>query len=138
MGTCIGTLLVGVMMGIATHAQSAPKAGRIEGIWLLTAVETDGKRDTANKNVNNVTLEFAADGKYVIRPKGFEFPGTYKVVATKTPGWLDVTVGDKTVLALYELNGDTLRICESAGPERPASMAFSQCAKGAIQEYRRQ
>lgn len=140
MGRHVGSLLVGFMMTIATHAhaQAVPKAASIEGTWLLTALEMEGKRDTTNKNVNNVSLVFGADGKYAIKPKGFEFPGSYKVVATKTPGWLDITAGDKTVLALYELNGDTLRICESDGPNRPASMTFSQCAKGTIQKYRRQ
>lgn len=138
MGRHIGLWLVGFMMTVATHAQVAPKAASIEGTWLLVALEMDGKRDTTNKNVNNVSLVFGPDGKYAIKPKGFEFPGTYKVVVTKTPAWLDITVGDRTVVALYELRGDTLRVCESEGPTRPADMAFSQCAKGTIQEYRRQ
>lgn len=138
MGRHIGSWLVGLMMTVATHAQVPPKAASIEGTWLLVALEMDGKRDTTNKNVDNVSLVFGPDGKYAIKPKGFEFPGTYKVVATKTPAWLDITVGDKTVLALYELRSDTLRVCESEGPTRPINMGFSQCAKGTIQEYRRQ
>ena len=107
MGRHVGLLLVGIMMTVATHAQVAPKGASIEGTWLLTALDMDGKRDTTNKNVNNVSLVFGADGKYAITPKGFEFSGAYKVVATKTPAWLDITVGDKTVLALYELRSDT-------------------------------
>lgn len=138
MGRHVGSLLVVLMVTVATHAQVASKADSIEGTWLLTALEMDGKRDTTNKNVNNVSLVFGADGNYAIKLKGFEFTGTYKAVATKTPAWLDITVGDKTVLALYELRNDTLRVCESEGPNRPASMALSQCAKGTIQEYRRQ
>lgn len=138
MGKQIGSWLVGFMMTVATHAQVAPKAASIEGTWLLVALEMDGKRDTTSKNVNNVSLVFGPDGKYAIKPKGFEFSGTYKVVATKTPAWLDITVGDKTVVALYELRSDTLRVCESEGPTRPVDMGFSQCAKGTIQEYRRQ
>lgn len=74
----VSALLVGAMMGIATQAQVAPKGASIEGTWLLTALEMEGKRDTTNKNVNNVSLVFGADGKYAVKPKGYEFAGTYK------------------------------------------------------------
>jgi len=46
--------------------------------------------------------------------------GTYKLDPSKTPKWIDATIDNGSFLAIYELNGDTLRICHAkAGGNRP-------------------
>lgn len=121
----------------AAESQILPDEESIQGTWLLSAMETDGETDTTNKNVGNVSLVFGSNGHYAVRPTGFEFPGMYALDSSKTPKTLDITVGNRTVLAIYELTGDTLRICEGGGRERPQIFRSSTCSEGAIVVYRR-
>lgn len=130
--------LAGLLTPIAAASQIVADEMAIQGTWLLVATEADGKQDTTNKNVNKVFLVFGANGRYAVKPPGFEFPGTYKLDASRMPNTLDVTVGSRTLLALYELTGDTLRICEGSGTERPRNFSSSECSRnGVIGVYRR-
>lgn len=126
-----------ILLSPATGAaQDGGDEGRIQGTRVLTALEANGEQDTTNKNVNTVFLEFGANGRYAVKPPGYEFPGSYKLDSSRTPKGLDVTVGNRTVLALYELTGDTLRVCEGR-MERPRELSSSGCSNGAIAVYRR-
>ena len=66
------------------------------------------------------------DGKYQVKHLGQDEGGTFKIDATKTPKTMDITAVEgqnkgKTVLAIYELSGDTLKVCYDAkGGPRPA------------------
>jgi RNA polymerase sigma factor (sigma-70 family) len=91
----------------------------IQGVWRLTALETEGENDFDPKG-KNPSLVFLAD-KLILKP---EVPGhgvrllqgAYKLDATKTPKTLDiirqVSAEEKATLrAIYALEIDSLKIC---------------------------
>ena len=59
--------------------------------------------------------------------------GTYKLDPSKTPNWIDVTIGGGTYLAIYELKGDTLRICHrKAGGDRPTEFVSEAASPNTV------
>ena len=56
----------------------------------------------------------AADGKTLNEV-------TYKLDVSKTPKWIDLTVGGEKQAGIFELKGDDLKICsnEKSGGKRP-------------------
>ena len=128
-------LIVTALAGAAVAQNPVDDATAIQGSWMMVALEKGGIRDTTNKNVNNTTIVFGADGYYAVKPTGFEFPGHYRI--TPSVRALDITVNDRTVLARYELQDDELRVCEGTN-SRPPGMIASECRHGAVTVYRRQ
>jgi uncharacterized protein (TIGR03067 family) len=99
---------------------------RLNGTWETTRRVVDGKEEPAGKEKRTVTLK---DGKYTIRAGGKVVgEGTFKIDPTASPKWLDITPSDgpdkgKTLLGIYEVKRDTLRIC-GAFPGKPRPKAF--------------
>jgi uncharacterized protein (TIGR03067 family) len=96
---------------------------KLKGTWKIVSWEEDGKKMNAEKWLikidadGNMTKDF--DGKTFIE-------STSKINPTKTPKTLDETFikggpgAGKTALWIYELKGDTLKICATApGVPRP-------------------
>src|SRR6266571_2105623 len=73
----------------------------------------------------NDTWKPTEGSKYQTKVKGKDESGTFKFDAAKTPKTMDIMVGDgpnkdKTLLTIYDLTGDTLKVCYSLdGKTRP-------------------
>ena len=85
----------------------------IEGTWKLTSVNFGGKDEPVPEG-KGVTLKFMG-GKVTADEGGGKIEeGTYKVDDTKKPKTLDMIMKkggkDETVLAIYEVSGDTLKV----------------------------
>jgi len=112
---------IGVLALLAVAVPQA--AADVEGVWKPAEAELGGRK-LPEAVISKWRLELAK-GKYAVT--GTESPdnGTYLVDATKKPKAMDVTGTDgpnkgKTFPAIYELDGDTLRICyDLSGKERP-------------------
>ena len=71
-----------------------------------------------------ITMEFAADGKVVIR-EGAKPPvtGEYTADPKKAPAEIDLTPSAKgkdiTLVGIYKVEGDTLTLCLGVGGKRP-------------------
>jgi uncharacterized protein (TIGR03067 family) len=126
------TLTIGLATGFlfvaAVHAQDDAKKelAKLEGKWTVTAAERDGKADDTLKGAVRVN----SGDKYTLAMKGGKpFGGTYKIDPTKKPKTMDMmpTDGrykDKTLLAIYELDGDTMKVCfAEPGKERPTEFS---------------
>jgi uncharacterized protein (TIGR03067 family) len=111
-GTAALTLLVGGAGG-----GEAKKQPKLQGSWKVVAMVQDG-------NENNEFEDHIAtfDGKTFAIKKGDEvvMKGTYKADLKKKPHQIDFTfeegpgdIKDKNSAAIYEIKGDTLRICSS-------------------------
>ena len=103
----------------------------LQGKWKLTRLEIDGR--PGPKDALNATIAITGD-KLILTLKG---PGgkeekkslTLRLDATKSPGHIDMKpegppTKDDTSLGIYELKGNTLRICGSDPPrskDRPTS-----------------
>jgi uncharacterized protein (TIGR03067 family) len=90
----------------------------LDGTWLALAAELGGKPfpDEVRKAIKLVVK----DGKYTVTVGKQVDQGTVKLNPSAKPKELDITGSDgpnkgKTFLAIYERDGDTLRVCYDLG-----------------------
>jgi uncharacterized protein (TIGR03067 family) len=108
----------------------------LKGTWVVVSAVRDGNKLSYDQ-IEGVRFTIKETGKVLVK-KGEKvlFEGTIKVDPTKTPKTEDATQTSegenkgKTTLSIYEIEGDTLKIC-SAEPEkdRPAEF-FSKPGSG--------
>ncbi len=104
----------------------------ILGTWKIEKFDTGGAKDAPPKEVvDNIRFIFEKDG--VLRmtggPGGEAMNGGFKLDSAAKVKTLDLTMtrpGEKpeAMLGLYELDGDTLKLCLTNGPNkvRPAEI----------------
>lgn len=106
-------------------AGPASDRGRMQGLWRITGGERDGKPIPADE-FKGRTIEIKGDKWLAHRPDRPEPEvASVKLDEAKTPRQIDLTgpyVGpgpgrkhDVTILGIYELKGNVLRVC-FAGP----------------------
>ena len=101
---------------------------RIQGSWKLVGIERDGQ---------NLPLAAEKEGLLVISGDQFTLTtngqvaekGTFKLNPSANPKALDMTPQEgpdkgKTMLAIYELSGDSLRLCSVRGEGRRSAHKF--------------
>src|ERR1700719_4526956 len=99
-------------------------AKNIQGTWLPTKAEIGGK-PMGNDFINSTSLKLD-DGKYTVIVAGAPDKGAYTIDPAQKPKLIDITGTEgrnlgKKIPAIYELRGDTLRICYGlGGSARPA------------------
>ena len=115
------TLVLSIMQ---TAKSDGPKdSDAIQGTWLASAAELGGKPfpEEVRKSIK-LTLK---DGKYTVTVGKNPDQGTVRLDPSAKPKALDVigTEGPnkgKTIRAIYERDGDTLRVCyDLSGKDRP-------------------
>jgi uncharacterized protein (TIGR03067 family) len=107
---------------------------RLQGRWIPTAGEMEGKPWSIQEVREFVKhLEFDRDKGFYSRGDGKTEEGVVKLDTTKNPRWLDVTRPEGPgrrfgiMSGIYELQGDTLRLCLGE-PEDPRPKAFASQA----------
>jgi uncharacterized protein (TIGR03067 family) len=106
------------------HGEESKKDNKkLQGTWLPSEAELAG---TKLPEETLKTMKLAVkDDKYTVTVGENKDEGTVKIDATKTPKTMDITgtAGPnkgKTILAIYELKDDTLRVCyQLQGKKRP-------------------
>src|SRR5262249_43685415 len=112
-----------VLAFVSVAVSGDAKENTLQGTWLPSAAELGGKPfpDEVRKTMKLVVK----DDKYVVTVGEAVDQGTVKVNSSAKPKEIDVTGTDgpnkgKTILAIYEQDGDTLRICyDLTGKSRP-------------------
>ncbi len=130
----IGSLVAGG----ADEAAVKKDLAALKGTWIIVSAERDGK----NVTDTGVILTFDGIGKAAVK-KGSQllFAGAIKIDPTKKPKTLDATQesdGDlkgKTLPGIYELDGDTLKIC--SGKERPTQFSSAPGSSSFLRIYKR-
>lgn len=94
---------------VVSHAAEGDKK-ELLGTWTITRYEYDGKPDKA---MNGFSWTFTED---IIKNSGTKGVGwTYKIDPSATPAHIDIAFDPKKPKdmfhGIYELKGDTLRIC---------------------------
>ena len=117
-------LFLGILFSVVTSAL-AEGEDDLKGEWEVISFTGDGEEIPKDKSpiaklvFDKTKLTMTGDQK----PKEF----SYKLNASKKPKQMDLTplsgpFKDKTTLAIYELSGDTLKLCvyNKESKERPA------------------
>jgi uncharacterized protein (TIGR03067 family) len=137
------TLLFIFALTPAAHSETGQEEGKmIQGTWLPVTAELGGK-EFPEEVRKTIKLVLKAD-TYVVTVGKESDEGTCKLDPAKKPKALDITgvkgpnMG-KTILAIYELTGDTLRVCyDLSGTARPTEFKTSPGTQLFLVTYRRE
>jgi uncharacterized protein (TIGR03067 family) len=118
------------------------KGDTLEGTWLPSSAELGGKQfpDEVRKTIR---LEVQGD-QYTVTVGTQPDRGTCKLNPSAKPKALDITGTEgpnkgRTILAIYERNGDTLRVCyDLSGKSRPAEFKTTAGTRLFLVEYKLQ
>lgn len=107
----------------ATAQDKADDQKKLDGAWVLTSGENDGKA-VAAEALKTGRLVFDGD-KHVVTVGGAVYKGTQKLDPAAKPKAIDITDTEgpfkgKTILGIYDVTGDTFKICyDPSGKARP-------------------
>jgi len=114
-----------LLLAGAPQDQAKKDLQRLQGTWIMVALEVDGKLVGEDK-LKDTTLVIKGN-KYITRVREREIETTFTLDPSKKPKAIDMVFADgdkkdKVIKGLYEIDGDTLRICRGLSPEgdRPA------------------
>jgi uncharacterized protein (TIGR03067 family) len=110
-------------LSLATAGGAGKDRDALQGTWLPEAAELGGKPfpDEVRKTIKLVVK----DDKYTVTVGQIMDQGTVKLNPAAKPKEMDITGTDgpnkgRTILAIYERDGDTLRVCyDLGGKNRP-------------------
>jgi uncharacterized protein (TIGR03067 family) len=119
-----------VSMAPATAAQddaSATDLARMQGDWMVVSMTTSGMK-LADDEAQILFRTVAGDKYTVSRFSKVVGQGVFKIDATKQPKTIDSapagqTDPAKTILGIYEFDGQHLKIC-NASPGKPRPVNF--------------
>ena len=117
----LGLVLATALRAFAADSLNDAKA--VQGSWVPTAAELAGQ-PMAAAVLETISLKLD-HGKYVVFVGGNPDRGTYTIDSASKPKSMTITGTEgpnhgKTFPAIYELNGDMLRICyDLSGAKRP-------------------
>jgi uncharacterized protein (TIGR03067 family) len=102
-------------------------AKKLQGSWVLASGRDDGKK-LDEEALKGARLTVEGD-RHTVREGDATYKGTHKLDPAAKPKTIDITDTEgpfrgKTVLGIYELDGDTFKICY-APPERDRPRDFS-------------
>lgn len=96
---------------------------KLEGNWTMVSGEKDGK-NVAEQTIKTAKIVFNGD-QHDVKVGDDIFKGTHKIDLSKKPKAIDATDTEgpfkgKTVYGIYELDGDTFKVCfAKPGEDRP-------------------
>ena len=110
----LGLLFAAVVLMTGPTGARAEDAKAIEGTWIPTKADLGGQ-PMAEAILKTISLKLES-GKYLVLVAGEPDKGTYTLDTTAQPKSMSVVGTEgvnhgRTFPAIYELDGDTLRIC---------------------------
>ncbi len=98
----------------------------LQGTWMAVVLERNGQK-APERVVKNFKVVFK-DDKMIVNPGSDNRTSTFSLDPSKKPKWMDNTpeqgpAKGKTLPAIYELDGDNLKICfdnEGVSDRRPS------------------
>jgi uncharacterized protein (TIGR03067 family) len=124
-------LAVALLMAADTPKDNAVKkeADMLQGTWRVASAERDGMA-APDDEIKKITVTIKGDKLTARRTENADKPEekvyemSFTLDPNQKPKWIDVTYMDgerkgESSQGIYELNGDTLKICVSRGNTRP-------------------
>jgi uncharacterized protein (TIGR03067 family) len=136
-------MIVLALTCVAWAAGGQDDAKLIQGTWVPSAAELGGK-EFPEEVRKSIKLVLSGDTYVVTVGKEGPDEGKCKLDPSKTPKTLDITGvkgpnTGKTILAIYELKGDTLRVCyDLSGKEHPKEFKTAPGSQLFLVTYQRQ
>jgi uncharacterized protein (TIGR03067 family) len=138
---CMALALVLSISSVA-WCDDAKDEDAIQGTWLASTAEFGGQKfpDEVRKSIKLVIK----DGKYTVTVGREPDKGTSKMDPSANPKAMDITGTEgpnkgKTMLAIYELKGDTLRVCyDVSGKKRPTEFKTAADTQLFLVTYKRE
>jgi uncharacterized protein (TIGR03067 family) len=128
-------------LGFAPVPFPNPKAGmedlkKMQGKWSRTLWASRPVGDPLTVSVEYEEVEMAIAGNLATFTCLGENRGQYRLVldATKKPKAIDLRQGDRSVLGVYALNGNTLTICTQMVPCGPRPTNVTAVLDGQCRE----
>ena len=116
---------------------------KLEGAWATVSIEAAGQKVTDEDKIKTRKLTTKGE-KYTLKVGDETVQGTIEINPTKKPKTIAVkpesgTNKGKTLLGIYELDGDSLKIC-LALPDKDRPTAFATAAENGQQlvNYKRE
>jgi uncharacterized protein (TIGR03067 family) len=120
--TALMLLAVGLLIAADDKDAAKQDLDKLQGEWTLESGERDGQAipeefvKSLKRVIKDNTSVVSRDGEALSK-------STFKLDPTKKPKAIDITLEqekDKPILGIYELDGDTFKICYGQpGGERP-------------------
>jgi uncharacterized protein (TIGR03067 family) len=125
-----------LVVGAVAGQGDGKGAKEIDGAWtFVSAVKGGKKKDFDGEPIRIV---FKA-GKMTIDKGGDTKNGSYKIDPAKKPKQIDMKVEENEIKGIYELQGDTLRICgHGQGGERPTEFKADEGSEAMLLTFRRE
>jgi uncharacterized protein (TIGR03067 family) len=135
-------LTLALSLSAAAPGGDAKDGDALQGTWLPATAELAGKPfpDEVRKSIKLVVK----DDKYTVTVGKEVDQGTVKLKPSAKPKEMDITGTDgpnkgKTILAIYEQDGDTLRICyDLSGKSRPTEFKTKEGTQLFLVTYKRE
>lgn len=141
-GMFAASLLVGCRPAAVTTSantgvnQDDKKEGNeLLGRWKVERIETGGEREPLAEELASFCIDFSMEGKmsmYANPQAGMRSEsGKYQIDPTAKPKTLDFALeGGVKKLGIYELVGDSLKICQTSGDGAKRPEEFKADGKG--------
>ncbi len=131
-----------LVLSFSLAARSDARDDALQGTWLPSTAELGGKSfpDEVRKTIKLVVK----DDKYTVTVGKQVDQGTVKLNPSAKPKAMDITGTDgpnkgKTILAIYERDGDTLRVCyDLSGKNRPTEFKTREGTQLFLVTYKRE
>lgn len=124
-------LSVSLLLGADTQKDDAVKAEtkNLQGTWSVVSAEREGNK-VPDDEIKKTTLVIKGDKLIARKTENTPKPEekitemSFTLDPTKNPKWIDVTYTsgerkDESSQGIYEVKGDTLKICMSRAATRP-------------------
>lgn len=113
------------------------------GTWRVLSIERDGKKTTAEQLEKTRSI-INVDGSAMVQREGKTIiKGNFKIDPTKKPKQSEATYTEgelkgKTVLGIYEVDGENMRICYALpGKDRPTEFSSKEGSGHVLLIYKR-
>ena len=135
-------LIGGLLLGADAPKSANKDHKQIRGIWKVVTSEKNGKKEKTKFTHPKQIIK--ADKITFLGPDGKErldFYLSYKLDTTKNPKHIDMTneMTMQTVLGIYTLDGDSLRICAAPpGVDRPKEFKTTEGSGLGLMVFKRE
>jgi uncharacterized protein (TIGR03067 family) len=136
-------LACGLYFGPGNDDATKEEYARFESTWSFALVDVEGvKQPEVPFETHKIII--SKNGQFVVVQGARVTRGVFKLDLAKTPKHFDVTISDgpangQTLMAVYELDADTYKICSSIrGKERPAALVSKPGSGTLLQVLKRQ